>query len=73
MENITPKCFAESAWGGVLPVRRDKIWGMTNRLEGLLEKTLRCIPSALLTQHRSAPDTRPDRWHERGNTISPGL
>jgi hypothetical protein len=52
MENITTKRFADGARVGVMPISRHSLWGMTNRLKWLSEKSFRRIHVPFLAQHR---------------------
>lgn len=52
VENVLTKGLANGTWIRAMPIRRDLLRRMARRLEGLLEKPLRCVYISFLTQHR---------------------
>jgi len=49
VNDIIPKRFADGTRIGTMPIGCDLLWCMTHNLNGLLEKSLRCLHISLRT------------------------
>ncbi len=52
VEHVTAQGLADGTRVGVMPIGRHPFWGVTNHLDGLLEKALSSFHISLLTQQR---------------------
>ncbi len=52
MDDLTAKDLADRTWGGSMSIGRHPLWGVTNDLDGLLEKAPGRFHVSLLTHHR---------------------
>jgi len=50
--HVTAQGLADGMRVGVLAIGRHPFWGVTNHIDGLLEKALGCFHISLLTHHR---------------------
>ena len=70
VQDITAQDLADRTRIGVVSIRRNALWSVTNRLEGLLEKALGGIQISLLAGAASQPGCHPDQWPDTDSPIS---
>jgi hypothetical protein len=71
VEHVTAQGLADRSWIGVMAIGRHPLWGMTNDIDGLLEKALGRLHISLLGSASNQPDCHLDRWRDTDSTIFP--
>lgn len=73
VQHIAAEDLADGTRIGVMPIGRHPLWDVTNHLECLPEEALGGISISLFARASNQPDSRLDRWLDRGSTNSLGL